>query len=235
MTIHKSINEFGQPIGDPLPDWRARPKPPFEALIGIYCRLEPLSAQQHAEDLHAAFSEASLWTYLSYGPFESAQSYGSWIEANTAGDDPLFYAIVDLKSERAVGVASFLRINLDDGSIEVGHIVFSPQLRKTPAATEAMFLMMRHAFDDLGYRRYEWKCDALNTASRRAAERLGFTAEGVFRQAMVYKDRNRDTAWFSMLDREWPQHKQAFEAWLDPSNFDESGTQIERLEELTER
>ncbi|MEM7015070.1 MAG: GNAT family protein [Verrucomicrobiota bacterium] len=232
MTTGIRENKYGQQIGFELGGWQEPNIPPHATLTGRHCRLEPLDAQTHASELFAAFNEDALWTYLAYGPFDSAESYASWIDGNTAGKDPLFYAIVDSKTRIAVGVASFLRIKPNEGVIEVGHIVFSPQLRRTPAATESMYLMMRHIFDDLGYRRYEWKCDALNAASRRAAERLGFTSEGVFRQATVYKGRNRDTAWYSILDREWPDRKKAFEAWLNPTNFDENDKQRQRLKEL---
>ncbi len=144
-------------------------------------------------------------------------------------DDPLFHAIVDSKSGSAVGVAAYMRIDAANGVIEVGHLNFSPRLQATTAATEAMYLMMRRAFDELGYRRYEWKCDSLNEASRRAASRLGFRFEGVFRQAVVYKGRNRDTAWYSVLDSEWPALKAGFERWLSPDNFDENGCQRRKL------
>lgn len=147
----------------------------------------------------------------------------------SAQDDPLFYAILDKKTEKAVGLASYLRIQPKVGVLEVGHIHYSPLLQKTPLATEAMFLLMRRAFDELGYRRYEWKCDALNAGSRKAALRLGFTFEGIFRQASVYKGRSRDTAWYSVIDREWPALKEAHEAWLSPENFDAQGRQLARL------
>lgn len=202
---------------------------------GRYCRLEPLDPDLHAESLFAANSldvGGKNWTYLPYGPFESLKDYRAWMERDCRGNDPLFYAIVDLAREQAVGVASYLRITPGCGSIETGHINYSPLLQRTPAATEAMYLMMARAFD-LGYRRYEWKCNALNTQSRAAAQRLGLSFEGVFRQATVVKGRNRDTAWYSAIDKEWPDIKAAFLRWLEPSNFDENGVQKTALSALT--
>jgi len=228
------MNQLGQPVGQSLPGWQPPPVPPHSTITGRYCRLEPLSAAAHAADLHAAYAldeRGQMWTYMNYGPFDSAESYRAWCEEKSQASDPLFFAIVDLASGKPVGVASYLRIDPRSGSIEVGHLAYSPLLQRTPAATEAMYLMMRQAFE-LGYRRYEWKCHALNAASRAAAERLGFSFEGVFRQATVVKGRNRDTAWFSILDREWPELRRAFEQWLDPANFDEQGRQRQRLAAL---
>ena len=228
-------NEFGQPIGEPVPDWSPRPRPSRDPMQGRFCRLEALDADRHAEALHAAYAldrDGRNWTYLPYGPFESAAAYRAFVESVQAADDPLFFAIVDLATGRPIGVASWLRIDPAMGVIEVGHLSFSPALQRTPHATEAMVLMMRRAFAELGYRRYEWKCDALNAPSIAAAKRLGFTFEGVFRQAVVTKGRNRDTAWLSIVDREWPALHAAFEAWLDPANFDADGRQRRRLEEL---
>jgi RimJ/RimL family protein N-acetyltransferase len=176
--------------------------------------------------------EHRVWTYMSYGPFQAFEDYRGWLESYGTGDDPLFHAVIDLKSSRAAGVASYLNLKPDVGVVEVGHINYSPQLQRTPAATEAMFLMMRRVFDELGYRRYEWKCDALNAASRRAAERLGFVFEGVFRQATIYKGRNRDTAWYSIIDAQWPALKKAIERWLEPGNFDAQGRQRLRLADV---
>lgn len=230
-----TINEFGQPIGFALPEWTPPPAPSREALRGRYCRVEPLDAEQHAASLFEANAldrEGRNWTYLTVGPFASRDAYFDWVRTVSAGTDPLFFAIVDQRSDRAVGVASYLRITPHSGSIEVGHINFSPLLQRTPAATEAMFLMMRRAFE-LGYRRYEWKCDALNAPSRAAAQRLGFSYEGIFRQATVYKGRNRDTAWFAMIDQEWPELEAAFTRWLDLHNFDEHGRQRVSLSDLT--
>ena len=224
-------NALGQPIGFPLEGWESCVHPPHSIMSGKYCRLEPLGPH-HAQALYHAYRQAENdgdWTYLPYGPFDELEEYEAWVKSVYASHDTLFYAIIDLKTGQAVGIASYLRIVPRFGVIEVGHIHFTPALQKTPAATEAMYLMMYHVFEELGYRRYEWKCDALNAPSRKAARRLGFSFEGVFRQAVMYKGRNRDTAWFSIIDREWPMLKQAFETWLNDSNFDEEGQQRKSL------
>lgn len=230
-----SRNEYGQPVGLALPGWVAPARPGRAAMIGNYCRLEPLDPAAHAADLfeaNAADEDDRSWTYLAYGPFPDLKRYREWIESQCQEDDPMFFAIVDLRNEKPAGVASYLRITPAAGSIEVGHLHFSQYLRHSIAATEAMFLMMNTAFE-LGYRRYEWKCDALNAPSRSAAQRLGLSFEGVFRQATVYKGRNRDTAWYAAIDLEWKALRRAFEAWLAPENFDEHGRQRTRLTELT--
>ena len=209
--------------------------PPREPVMGRWCRLEPLEVGRHADALFSAFAadkDGRNWTYLAYGPFESSAGYRAWLNVHCMGDDPQFFAIYPLMKAMPAGVASYLRIAPASGSIEVGHILYSPTLQRTPAATEAMYLMMKRAFE-LGYRRYEWKCDALNAASRAAAQRLGLLFEGVFRQATVYKGRSRDTAWYSAIDAEWPSLQKAFETWLDPSNFDSDGRQRTRLSDLT--
>jgi RimJ/RimL family protein N-acetyltransferase len=201
---------------------------------GRLCRLEPLDPARHGDDLHRAYAldtDARHWTYLPYGPFADREAYRQWLESVWRGDDPLFFAVVDATGG-VVGVASYLRIDPGNGSIEVGHLRFSSLLQRKPAATEAMYLMMRRAFE-LGYRRYEWKCDALNAPSRAAALRLGLSYEGIFRQAMVIKGRNRDTAWFAATDRDWPALDAAFRRWLDPANFDAAGRQRVRLSDLT--
>ena len=221
------LDELGLPIGAEVPDWTTRAHPPRAMLEGRHCRVEPLEAARHAAQLFEANSidrEGRMWTYLLSGPYASFDEYAAWLESRQASVDPLFYAIVERSSDLAIGVASYLRIDPANGSIEVGHLQFSPRLQRSTAATEAMYLMMKQAFD-LGYRRYEWKCDALNAGSRRAAERLGFTFEGVFRQAVVYKGRNRDTAWYSIIDSEWPRLDAAYRRWLDPANFDDAGRQ----------
>lgn len=228
-------NSFGQPIGSPVCGWTPRPRPPRTPMQGRLCRLDPLRAELHARALHAAYArdaEGRNWTYLPYGPFESSERYAAWVASVESGEDPQFWAIVDAATSQPVGVASYLRIEPAVGVIEVGHLSYSPLLQGTTAATEAMFLMLRRAFDELGYRRYEWKCDALNAPSRAAAERLGFQCEGIFRQALVTKGRNRDTAWFSILDCEWPAVKAAHEEWLAPANFDPAGRQRKRLADL---
>jgi len=229
------INDFGQPVGHLVPGWTARTWPAARAMAGRWCRLEPLDPARHVDDLHRANQadeQGRMWTYLPYGPFDSLPSYCAWLERVAGREDPMFFAIIDGQG-RAVGAASFLRVNPTAGSVEVGHLAFSPALQSTTAATEAMVLMMRTAFDELGYRRYEWKCDCLNAASRRAAQRLGFVYEGTFRQAVVVKGRNRDTAWFSITDAEWPRLAAAFERWLAPDNFDAAGRQRLVLSELT--
>ena len=214
-------------MGAAVPGWTTRPRPPRTALQGRLCRVEPLSPDGHADslfDANALDREEQMWTYLIGGPYASRGEYRAYLEKCSVSQDPMFFAIVDSRLARATGLASYLRIEPAHGVIEVGHLAFSPLLQRTAAATEAMYLMMRRAFE-LGYRRYEWKCDALNAASRRAAERLGFTFEGIFRQALVYKGRNRDTAWYAIIDRDWPAIDAEFRRWLTPDNFDREGVQ----------
>jgi RimJ/RimL family protein N-acetyltransferase len=225
-------NALGQPIGEPVPGWTPRPLPPRAAIDGRLCRIEPLSVAAHAADLHAANAadtDGRIWTYMGYGPFESAEAYAAWATPMETSSDPLFHTIVDRRSGKAAGVAAYLRIDAAVGVIEVGHIALSPALQRTAAATEAMWLLMRRAFE-LGYRRYEWKCDRLNEPSRRAALRLGFTFEGIFRQATIYKGRNRDTAWYAIVDKDWPRIDAAFQRWLEPANFDAGGRQRSALD-----
>jgi RimJ/RimL family protein N-acetyltransferase len=215
------LNSLGQPIGFALEDWKPPRRPPRAPMIGRFCRVEPLDPDRHAADLYdanALDTEGRIWTYLAYGPFETLEDYLGWMNDHCRGSDPLFHAIVDNTTGKAVGVASYLRITPTSGSIEVGGINYSPRLQRTPAATEAMYLMMKRAFE-LGYRRYEWKCDALNAKSRAAAQRLGLSFEGVFRQATVYKGRNRDTAWYAAIDREWPALEDAFFALARPDEL----------------
>ena len=219
-------------FGAPVPGWTPPPRPEGQVLEGRYARLERLGTD-HAGDLHRAFmADDRVWDYLPYGPFADAAAYGAWVGRMAPGTDPLFYAIIDRATGKAGGVASYLRIMPEAGSIEVGHICLSPALQRGRAATEAMALMMEWAFG-AGYRRYEWKCDALNLPSRRAAERLGLSYEGTFRQATVVKGRNRDTAWFAATDGDWPALRAAFSAWLDPGNFDAEGRQRLSLSALT--
>lgn len=228
-------NEYDQPIGAPVADWSPRPLPSAVTLEGRLCRLEPLSAQRHAGDLYSAYSAAPDgrdWTYMSVGPFADAQAYRRYAEAAERSADPRHYAVIDRKTGKAVGTLALMRIDRNHGVIEVGHVTFSPLLKRTAISTEAQFLLMTYVFDGLGYRRYEWKCDSLNAPSRTAAERLGFQFEGVFRQAIVYKERSRDTAWYSIVDKEWAPLKHAFEAWLSAENFDEQGRQRKSLGEL---
>ncbi len=219
-------NQYGQPIG-----WRVDPvlldRPPSTPMEGRYCLVVPLESAKHGSELYEEFCldlDGTDWTYLSYGPFGSEAEFIDWVRAVEHLDDPFFLAIVDRTSGRTMGVASYLRIDPASASIEVGHIHFGQSLQRTPAATEAMYLMMRWVFES-GYRRYEWKCDALNAPSMKAAERLGFTHEGIFRQATIYKGRNRDTAWFSVIDSDWPSLAAGFERWLAPGNFDDTGLQ----------
>ncbi|MBB5350927.1 RimJ/RimL family protein N-acetyltransferase [Haloferula luteola] len=228
-------NKFGQPIGDPLLNWASPMFPQNTSFEGRTCWLEPLDPDAHAEGLYAACSKdqrGSNWTYLPYGPFDSFEDYRAWLTSMSSLDDPQFYAIRSRSTGNPVGLASYLSIDPDNGSIEVGHIHFSESLKQSIAATEAMYLMMKSAFS-LGYRRYQWRCDALNAPSRSAAQRLGLSFEGIFRNATVYKGRNRDTAWFAAIDSEWPSLDAAFSRWLHPDNFDREGRQVLSLRELT--
>ena len=233
--MNHEANGSDQPLGPVVPGWKPPPFPSREPMEGRFCVLEPLDPERHAADLHRACAldrDGRNWSYLPYGPFESPESYRAWMSETCLGQDPMFFAIVDKETGSAVGVCSYLRIDPRAGSIEVGHLNYSPLLQKKPAATEAMVLMMERAFGT-GYRRYEWKCNALNAASRAAAQRLGFSFEGLFRQASVVKGRNRDTAWYSVIDAEWPLLRSAFDIWLSLANFDENGMQKTRLSELT--
>jgi RimJ/RimL family protein N-acetyltransferase len=214
-------------------DWKPLALPVPVTLVGRWVTLEPLSAVHHTHDLwNAVHGHDEVWKWLGDGPYASEEKLAEALETKQLGDAARFFAIVPGSSSVAVGYASLMRMDPANGVIEVGNVMFSPALQRTPAATEAMYLMARHVFDDLGYRRYEWKCNALNLPSRRAAERFGFTYEGVFRQHMVVKGQSRDTAWYSMLDGEWPQRKRAFDTWLAPENFDSEGRQKEALGSL---
>jgi RimJ/RimL family protein N-acetyltransferase len=209
-----------------LGHWKAVPLPVDVTLRGRWVTLEPLSASRHAHALWTAVhGHDEVWAWLADGPYRSEAELAGALAAKETGAAARFFAIVPGSTSVALGYASLMRMDPAHGVIEVGNVMFSPALQRTPAATEAMFLMAQHVFEDLGYRRYEWKCNGLNLPSRRAAERLGFTFEGVFRQHMVVKGQNRDTAWYSMLDGEWPERKRAFEAWLAPENFDAEGRQ----------
>jgi RimJ/RimL family protein N-acetyltransferase len=234
-TPQNQTNELGLTVGFAVENWRGANLPNDSLIKGQHCTLEPLNIDKHSSDLLDAYNkdtEGRNWVYLPYGPFEKIEDIRTWMENSCFTGDPYFYAIVDNKSQKASGVASYLRITPGAGSIEVGHINYSPALQSTVAATEAMYLMMKNAFD-LGYRRYEWKCNALNEKSCNAAKRLGFTYEGTFRQMMVVKGQNRDSAWFSCLDREWPAIQSAFNKWLSRDNFDSEGIQKEALSALT--
>ena len=211
----------------------ARGFPERRVLEGRFGRLEPLDVARHAESLWQAVKGAdAMWTYLAYGPFTEEASFRAWLRGRQVLTDPLYYAVVDGRSGRALGCVTLMRIDQQNGVIETGHIFFSPALQRTPLATEAVFLEGRHVFDDLGYRRFEWKCDNANEPSRRAAGRFGFVFEGVFRQHLIVKGRNRDTAWFSIIDREWPARREAFERFLSPDNFDAQGRQKVSLSSL---
>jgi RimJ/RimL family protein N-acetyltransferase len=233
MAEHR--NHLGQPVGAPVSGWSPRPRPPRTAMAGRFSTVEPLEPERHAAPLFAAYAEdkaGRIWTYLPRGPYATVDEYRSWAEAACRVDDPLVLAILDNTTNEAVGTASYMRIEPAIGVIEVGSITYSPRLQRRPAATEAMYLMMRRVFDELGYRRYEWKCDSLNQPSREAAARLGFRYEGLFRQASITRGGNRDTAWFSVIDSEWPALRAAFERWLDPANFSADGTQRRSLASL---
>jgi RimJ/RimL family protein N-acetyltransferase len=228
-------NQYDQPIGDTVPGWSTRPLPRHANIEGRYCRLEPVDAKRHGPDLFAANTAAPdgrAWTYLFQEPFAQYEAFQVHLEQMQTSRDPLFFALVDGKTQRAVGYLGLMRIDPAHGVIEVGNINYSPLVQRTPAATEAQYLLMKLVFDTLGYRRYEWKCDSLNAPSRSAAQRLGFRFEGVFRQAVVYKGRSRDTAWFSIIDSEWPAVKAAMEAWLSTDNFSSDGTQRMSLTDI---
>ena len=214
-------------------EWRPARAPERTPIDGEAVRLEPLDAERHGDDLFAAAAGAdTTWRYLPYGPFPSRSAFGAWLQRHAATLDPLAFAIIDREAGAARGIATFMSIVPEHGVIEIGHIWLSPPLQRTRRATEAIFLMSQLAFDVLGNRRLEWKCDAANEASRRAAERFGFVFEGVFRQHRVVKARNRDTAWYSILDSEWPSRRAAFEAWLSPQNFDPQGRQLRSLAQV---
>ena len=217
-----------------LAHWQARPRPQRKALEGRFCRLEPLDPGRHGSELFAAAMAPGAeerFRYLSDSP-QDRTAFEGWLARAAASEDPLFFAVIDAATSQCGGRQSLMRITPEHGVIEVGHVLWGPAIARTPVATEAVFLFARHIFEDLGYRRFEWKCDSMNARSRRAAQRFGFAYEGTFRQHMVTKGRNRDTAWFAMTDGDWPAIRAAFTAWLDRSNFDEQGRQVRRLEDL---
>jgi RimJ/RimL family protein N-acetyltransferase len=222
------LNEFGQPVGDALTDWETRSIPATTRLDGRWAQVEVLSLADHASELWKAFesAEPSLWTYMSFGPFVDRDSFDSML-ASLVDQAGLFTRVVTVGG-RVLGLACFMRVEPEQGVLEIGSIAFSPALQRTAAATEAMYLMISHAFE-LGYRRCEWKCDDLNEPSKRAAERLGFHYEGTFRKATHYKGRSRDTAWYALIDEDWTRTRPSIEAWLAAKNFDDSGTQIRPL------
>lgn len=218
-----------------LDSWTPRCPPPRSPIAGRVVCIEPFEASDHLTGLWQAFSAdraGRIWDCLPYGPFADADAFYDWGAAFYASPNPMFHVIRDARSGMVLGVASLMRMTPEHGVIEVGHICYGPALQATPRPTEAQYLLAQRVFDELGYRRYEWKCDNANAASKQAAERLGFTFEGVFRQHRLIKGRNRDTAWFSMLDKEWPACKAALEDWLSPKNFDERGRQLRSLSDF---
>jgi len=222
------------PLGMPVLDWQPRSPPQGVVLKGHWCRLERLQIG-HTDDLFAAYGQtpdARDWAYLSVGPFSHRHVFREYIERVVTKTDPLHFAVIDLASERAIGTLALMRQQPEHGVVEIGFVAFSSSLQRSSLATEAQFLLMSYVFDQLAYRRYEWKCDSLNQRSIKAAQRLGFQYEGTFRQAMVYKGRNRDTAWFSIIDKDWPLVKTALMQWLQPNNFNANGQQIKRLQSI---
>ncbi|MDU7640713.1 MAG: GNAT family protein [Streptococcus anginosus] len=229
------INELGQPIGDALPNFKPGDLPKMERLEGRYVIVECLSKDKHGADLYELYgpdSPADMWTYLFQNPVQSQEEWSALLDQMLTAQDRFYYAIVDKESGKALGTFALMRINRGSRVNEVGSVTYSPQLKRTRLATEAQYLLARYVFEELEYRRYEWKCDALNQPSRYAAERLGFIYEGTFRQAVVYKGRNRDTDWLAMIDKDWPAVKIRLEKWLSPDNFDENGQQIKALSDF---
>lgn len=227
-------NDYQQPIGDALPDYCAGETPSIDCLQGRYCRLEKLDAKRHGNDLYEVYGPEApepSFTYLSLNPVADRAELETLLKRMEESTDPYYLTVID-QDGRAVGTLALMRINPAHRVIEVGSVTYGERLKRTRAATEVQYLLAQYVFETLHYRRYEWKCDALNEPSRRAAERLGFTYEGTFRQAVVYKGRNRDTAWYSMLDTEWEQRKHRLLQWLDPKNFDVHGQQRTSLREI---
>lgn len=232
MEIRTRYNSYDQPISYPVDNWSKRNYPTKTLLEGTYCHLEKIDPKKHLDDLYQVYgpqSHSRNWTYLPMNSFEDKAVFSAYLESISQKQDPFHYAIIDKSNKKALGTLALMRTNTEQGTIEVGFVVYSDQLKKTRIATEAQYLLACYALDELGYRRYEWKCDALNEPSREAALRLGFVFEGVFRNALVYKSRNRDTAWFSIIDSEWPEIKTRLEAWLDTTNFTVDGEQKRRL------
>ena len=227
------VNEYGQMIGEPVDDTPGV-LPSLVRIEGRYTILEALSVEKHAEDLLAVYgpdTPRDMWTYLFQEPVADMEELVNLLNQMLAREDRFFYAILDRETGKAMGTFSLMRIDQNNRVVEVGTVIFSPKLRGTRIGTEAQYLLARYVFEELNYRRYEWKCDALNLPSRRAAERLGFVYEGTFRQAVIYKGRTRDTDWMSMIDKDWPKVKARFESWLSPDNFDENGKQLKSLRE----
>ncbi|HBU8851338.1 GNAT family N-acetyltransferase [Citrobacter sp. Cs237] len=229
------LNTFNQPVGVELTGWKGAIFPDERRLEGRYCRHERINTARHAAELYAAYREAPDWrdwTYLPSGPFETFDSYRAYLLNIEKKTDPMHYAVIDSTSGKAVGTVALMRIDAYNGVIEIGSVTYSRHMQRTRISTEVMALFLRHVFKDLGYRRFEWKCDSLNAPSRAAAERFGFRFEGIFRQALVYHGRNRDTAWYSVIDSEYPALRVAYEKWLAPTSFDENGCQREKLSQL---
>jgi RimJ/RimL family protein N-acetyltransferase len=228
-------NQFGQLLGHLVENWIPCQRPARAPIQGRYCILEPIEINKHAVklfDVLAIDNQGESWTYLPYGPFDTISEFKDWLIKTMSDNDTLLYAILDIKTQEPIGISGYLRMNPEHGVIEIGHLHFSALLKQTSLATEAIYLMLQHAFDELKFRRCEWKCNDLNEPSRRAAERFGFTFEGIFRQNYVFKNRNRDTAWFSIIDNEWPILKEKFDKWLHPNNFSAAGKQILKLAQL---
>ncbi len=226
--------DSGLPVGIALAATQAK-RPARVTLEGRFARLEPLDPVKHARDLYDAThgpDREAIWAYIGDGPYADFESFRVSLESKAKSDDPLFFAIIDKATGKAMGYSTLMRIDVPNRVIEVGNIVYGSAMQKTPLATEVQFLLMRHAFDDLGFRRYEWKCNALNAPSRRAADRYGFTYEGLFRQHMIIKGRNRDTTWYAIVDADWPRIKSGFERWLSPDNFTPDGQQKKSLAAL---
>lgn len=226
------VNKFGQPVGQDMPGWAPRPLPQKIILEGVYCDLEPISAALHGNalyDAHNVEDDEPLWTYLFNEKPESKEAFLAFVDTLAASGDPLHFAVVDKTSKQALGTLSLMRIDSNNGVIEIGHVNYSRALQKTRLASEAVYLLLKYVYAGLGFRRCEWKCDNYNEPSKKAALRFGFSYEGLFRQAVIIKNRTRDTAWFASIDKEWPMLKAGFERWLDPSNFDEHGGQKNRL------
>ncbi|MDR0805418.1 MAG: GNAT family N-acetyltransferase [Enterobacteriaceae bacterium] len=229
------LNQYGQPVGLDVPDWNGCLRPSGETLSGKYCRLEQVNPALHGDDLYSAYQQAADsrdWTYLSVGPFADRQGFETYLQQMAVSRDPIHYTVIDQQNGKALGTLALMRIDQKNGVIEVGFVTYSPDLKRSRIATEAQFLLMFYALDSLGYRRYEWKCDALNAPSRAAALRLGFQFEGIFRNHVIYKGHTRDTAWFSIIDNDWARLKPAYLTWLNENNFDENGKQKTRLSEL---
>lgn len=231
----QDTNEFGQPVGKVVPDWKPRQLPEAVTLTGHTCRLEPLDIK-HVDDLFAAYSHSDerYWTYQSIGPFSNMEEFRKYVEIETNNTNMRHYTVIDLNSQKAVGMTALMRIVPDHGEIEVGRVAFSSLMSQSTLSTEAQYLLMTYVFDELGYRRFVWKCDNNNVPSKNAAQRLGFLFEGLFRKYFIVKGHIRDVAQFAITDDRWPMLKTVFQTWLTPNNFDKYGRQIRKLDEIRE-